>query len=358
MIRHTLHSKNKRRGFSLTELVVVSGLAAGIFTSATLAYRTITVHQKSTTSYQELELGPAITKGFYGTTTGVMDVYTAPNFGMTARAEVVRNIFWDDIAHSNAVFCLPRPAITVDTFSDPSVRVAGVNYIHPELLAVPNPHGLDPAPDPQGSFAFSGNGAMFDHPNKFLALLQGLYPDTTAKPFPFLNQAYRGVPAVNSVNASIYVMQPSSEASKLSVRAIYDIDFLAVTTPQAGTYASVKRYVPVVFNATDPSINGLTHYYDVLYPGSDQLPTQFGPVFACFERSVRLAVNESTNDQATAFKRAGNRPFYFIWWPDPATPRLASAGSATYSSTDPRGYYAAHENQTAWMFTVPMFPAL
>lgn len=348
----------RRLGFSLTELVVVSGLAAAVFTTAALAYRTITRHQRSAASYQEVELGPAITKAFYGSTTGTLDVYTAPNFGMTARAEVLRNIFWDDVAHANAVFCLPRAGITVDTLSDPVAKVAGVNYIHPELLPTPNPNNLNPPPDPQASFAFSGLGTFLDHPNSFLTLLQGLYPNSTTHPFPFLNQAYRGVPDTAAVNGSIFILQHSSEQNKLALRAVYDIDFLAVATPEAGTYASVKRFVPIKADILTPDATGLTHFYDVFYAGSDQSPTQFGPIFACFERSVRKAVAETSNDKATAFKRAGNRPFYFIWWPDPATPRLAGAPIGTYSATDPRRYYSQHENQTTWMFTVPMFPPL
>ena len=342
--------------------MIVGGMAAAIFTTASLAYRTITVHQRLSTTFQTVQLGPAITNAFYGTTAGTMDVYTAPNFGMTARAEVLRNVFWDDLAHSSGVMCLPRPAITVDALSSSTDHVTGINFIHPLLKPVPNPTGITPAPDPQGTFTYTGAGYALDHPNAFLQVLLDNNP--AGMPFAFSGQTYRGVPDPNAVNGSIFILQMSTESNKIAIRAIYDIDLLAVsdpnitTSPNVGTYASVKRYVPVPASAAGLAQDtGLTHYYDVLYPGPDQPPTQFGPIFACFERSVRSAVVETNTEQA--FKRAADRPFYFIWWPDPATPRLqGTPATATYTATDPRNYYTTHENQTCWMFTVPMFPPL
>lgn len=349
-------------GFSLTELMIVGGMAAALFTTASLAYRTITVHQRLGTTFNSVNLGPAITTAFYGSSSGTMDVYTAPNFGMTARAEVMRNVFWDDIAHSSAVMCLPRPAYAANPLSAATDKVTGINYIHPLLLPVPNPTGLSPAPDPQGTFTYSGVGFTVDHPNAFIQVLLNNNP--AGYPFPFTGQAYRGVPAAASVNGSIFVLQMSTEADKVAVRAIYDIDFINIadpgvtTTPNSGTYASVRRYVPVPragVGATQDT--GLTHYYDVLYPGPNQPPSQFGPLFACYERSVRRVVTEA--DSIQAFKRAVDRPFYFVWWPDPATPRLeGTSTAATFTASDPRYYYRAHENQTCWMFTVPMFPSL
>ena len=367
MVHPPVHSPEISRcslsgGFSLTELMIVGGMAAAIFTTASLAYRTITVHQRLGTNFNTVNLGPAITKAFYGSTSGSMDVYTAPNFGITARAEVMKNVFWDDVAHSSAVMCVPRPAIVVNPTSSASDKVTGVNYIHPLLLPVPNPTGASPVPDPQGTFTFSGAGFVMDHPNSFVSILQANNP--SGYPFAFTGQAYRGVPNLASVNASIFVLQMSTEANKLAVRAIYDIDLLEIsdpsvtTTPNSGTYASVRRYVPVpAATGGATQATGLTHYYDVLYPGPNQPPSQFGPIFACFERSVRKAVTETGSAQA--FKRATDRPFYFIWWPDPATPRLqGTPSSGSYSANDPRTYYISHENQSCWMFTVPMFPPL
>jgi hypothetical protein len=345
----TRHAKARRRGFSLTELIVAAGLAAAVFTTGALAYRTVTVHQKRTTNYQNLKLGPAITKAFFDDGTGSFDVFTSPNYGIAARAEVLRSIFWDDVAHATAVFCLPRPEIPVNVASAATDKVAGINYVHPPIQSfAPPPSSPTGTPNElNATVPFTGVGMMLDHPNAFLNVLASYAPDSTTNPFPFQGQSFRGVPAAGSVNASIYVLQATGQANQLAIRAIYDIDFLSVTEAQPGVYASVKRYVGTA----------LTHYYDVLYPGVDQTPTQFGPVFACFERSVRTSVVEG--NQTDAFKQATHRPFYMIWWPDPAQPRLSGNPTTTaYANTDPRKYYASHENQTSWMFTVPMFPSL
>jgi prepilin-type N-terminal cleavage/methylation domain-containing protein len=334
--------RSRQRGFSLTELVVVAGLAAVVFSTAALAFRTITVHQKRSTAYQEVIVGPAISKAFYDNPTGKLDVYTTPNYGMTARAEIMRNEFWNDVAHASAVYCLPRPRITVSVTSDVADKVRGVNYLHPLTLDVTPASGVAP-------FA----GTSIDHPNAFRQLLLAASPvDSAANPFPFTND-YRGVPAANDVNGSVFIMQMSNTENALTVRAVYDIDFLDIADPAQSTYASVKRFVG----------NTLTHFYDVLFsgPGADQTPPNFGPTFACFERSVRRAYPESGGiaAQANAFKRAGDRPFYYIWWPDPATPRLAGIPTTTaYTASDARSYYSKHENQTSWLFTVPMFPPL
>jgi prepilin-type N-terminal cleavage/methylation domain-containing protein len=332
----------RQRGFSLTELVVVAGLAAVVFSTAALAFRTITVHQKRSTAYQEVDVGPAISKAFYDNPTGKLDVYTTPNYGMTARAEIMRGEFWNDVAHASAIYCLPRPRITVTLNSSITDKERGVNYLHPLTIDVTPASGVAP---------FSGTS--LDHPNAFRGLLQAVSPvDSASNPFPFTN-TYRGVPAANDVNGSIYIMQMSSNENTLNVRAVYDIDLLDVADPNQSTYASVKRFVGTT----------LTHFYDVLFsgPGADQTPPNFGPVFACFERSVRRAYPEASGiaDQANAFKRAADRPFYYIWWPDPATPRLAGIPTTTaYTADDARSYYSKHENQTTWLFTVPMFPAL
>ena len=335
-------SRSSERGFSLIELVAVAGLAAGIFSTAALAFRTITMHQKRSTAYQEISLGPAITKAFFDNPTGKLDVYTAPNYGITARTELMRGLFWDDVAHASAVYCLPRPRITVDIGSSTTDKVRGVNYIHPKNIDVTPASGEAP-------FV----GTTIDHPNAFRALLQAKAPvDSATNPFPFTNE-YRGVPVITDLNGSIFILQMSESENTLSVRAIYDIDLLDVAEPVGSTYACVKRYDGTT----------LTNFYDVLYPGpgSDQGAAMFGPVFACFERSVRKAYPEDAAiaTQADAFKRATDRPFYFAWWPDPATPRLGGMPTTSaYATSDARRYYSKHENQTSWMFTFPMFPPL
>lgn len=321
-------STRKRGGFSLTELVVVASLAAAVFTTGAIAYRTISYHQGRTTTYQSINVGPALTKAFYDIDGGLLDVYTAPNYGITAQAERMRVVIGEDVAKSTGIFCLARGVIPVATDSAVTSKIRNVNYLHPQTIP------------------FVGRGTDLDHPNKFRELLQTVYPDSTSTPFPFLNQDYRGVPGSSSVNGSIYLIQANDVNQTLVVRAIYDIDFLEVNVPSPGIYASVKRYYG----------SELTHSYDVFYSGADQHLTDFGPIFACFERKIRKAIAETV--AIDAFKKAEARPFYMVWWPDPALPQLRGIPASSPATTDPRRYYQQHEQQTAWMFVVPMYPSL
>ncbi|MBP7950004.1 MAG: hypothetical protein KA004_10140 [Verrucomicrobiales bacterium] len=336
----------RRGGFSLTELVVVGGLAAAVFTTGAIAFRTIGIHQNRATTFQRIEVGSAITNAFYQMAGGALDTYSAPNYGVTAQAEVLRNVFLEDVAAASAVFCLPRGAIAVNPASAATDKIRNVNYIHPPETTVGTSAMAPKIP-------FTGPGSALDHPNAFLSLLAGLYPDSTSDPFPFLSQAYRGVPSASSPNGSIFILQATDQIDKLVVRAVYDIDLLDVSTPNPGVYASVKRYYGTQ----------LTHMYDVFYGGvglsaSGSIPaaSQFGPLFACFERRVRSSVAEGT--AVDAFKKADNRPFYLVWWPDPAQPRLAGSPVGTLPVNDPRNHYRQHENQTGWSFVIPMFPSL
>ena len=82
----------------------------------------------------------------------------------------------------------------------------------------------------------------------------------------------------------------------------------------------------------------------------------FTPLFVTFERSTRRAFLE-TPDSLNRFKAAAERPFYFVWWPDPAARHLGAQPN-TLAPSDPRQAYNHMGGRTAFMFTVPMFPAL
>jgi hypothetical protein len=81
----------------------------------------------------------------------------------------------------------------------------------------------------------------------------------------------------------------------------------------------------------------------------------FTPLFITFERAIRRAIREA--DPINRFKMAAERPFYFVWWPDPGARHLGPQPN-TLSVTDPRQAYNHMAGRTAFMFTVPMFPAL
>ena len=166
-------------------------------------------------------------------------------------------------------------------------------------------------------------------------------------------------------NASIFVLGYSKYSGYLKVNAIYDIDLIRFTgsTEPNGIHASVKRYADATSSLT-PSTLTYMGGYDVFFPPSIPSPTSssqwvtdgFTPLFITFERASRLALRE-TPATIDRFKRASERPFYFIWWPDPSARHLGQIAN-TLATTDPRQAYNQMAGRSAFMFTVPMFPAL
>jgi hypothetical protein len=366
LFRRTIFRRAKG-GFSLIELMVTGGLVAALFVTTALVYRTVNQNQGRTVSFKPVLLGKGITNAFFpdepqrsafgvGTTEmpATIDVSSAPHYGTESEVSVMREIFLEDTAKSCGVFALPRGPIQIDENSAADARVPNVNYIHPVST-------LDGDNNPVAPFLNLGgrNPAEIDHPNRFRELLLTLYPNTAAEPFPFLNSEYRGTPSLNLadptadsnlVNASIFCIQPSYNNNALMLRCVWEIDLIRVDSAN-GVFASVRRY----FGAK------LTHFYHILYPdpptGNALQSAEFGPVMACFERQARRAVTEG--NKTDAFKVAPNRPFYLVWWPSPSMPSLrGTAAGATLADTDPRKYYQAHEQQTAVMFTIPLFPTL
>ena len=309
-MRLTRTASRALHGFSLVELVVASSLTVAFFGAVALTYRSVSVHQKRLAKFGSVLIGTNEALNFYDIAGDSKDVYWAPNYGTGIRADRMKEQFLEDLQHSSAVYCLPRVL---------------VNSTRPSVIPI----------------STSEIGADLDTPESFRQLLAVEFPASAS-----VFKAYRGVPTATEKNASIFVLHPSGAEDELWVWAVYEIDFVDVTNPEAGTFASVRRYV----NGT------LTHFYDILYPLGDNTP-QFGPPMALFERRARLIYSEgSTIDR---FKKAADSPFYFLWWPDPAMPILeAGPQAATYLVSDPRAAYALHEGQTGYFFVVPMFPSM
>ncbi|HEY8899547.1 MAG TPA: hypothetical protein VIM61_03990, partial [Chthoniobacterales bacterium] len=268
-------------------------------------------------SYGTVTVGPALST-FYGGSATTVNVYFAPSYGRAAQADVVRDQFVTDVQSAVAVFCLGRNA---------------VNPFHGAALSLPA----------------LIQGTSLDTPDAFRTLLATIVP-ATASTFV----AYRG--ASLATNASIFILAPAANSGVLSLFAIYDIDLTPTTSP-AGTYASVKRYGTVTTTASD-GLLGLTDYYDVFYPAPPAgTSVPFNPLVVAFERDSRAAIVEG--NAVDRLKIARERPFYFIWWPDPSAHTLESAIAAPpYTSNDPKASYAAMGGRTAFFFAVPMFPAL
>jgi hypothetical protein len=157
-------------------------------------------------------------------------------------------------------------------------------------------------------------------------------------------------------NYSIFIMGYSPNATSIPVLAIYDVDIIPAQDPNStgtriGSYASVKRFVAGL----------ISEYYDVIYLTGDATD-QFYPGVVAFERRSRLAVAEGA--AIDRFKVAAEKPFYFVFWPDPARdsiklplPNTAATLNPDYAATDPRQAYNHMAGRTSFMFTIPMFPS-
>jgi hypothetical protein len=316
--RRRFQNSESSRAFSLIELLIAAALGAALLTVAVIIFQNLVANGGTRTSYGTVTVGSALGT-FYGGSATTVAAYFAPSYGRAAQAEVVRDQFVTDLRSAIAVYCLGRN---------------GVNATRVDSIPV--------------SAGFQGSS--LDTPEAFRQLLASAVP-ATASTFT----AYRG--ASTATNASIFILGPAEDTSSLSVLAIYDIDLTPTTSP-AGTYASVKRYGIVATTGSD-GLLGLTDYYDVFYPApTTGASIAFNPLVVCFERAARAATVEG--DAIDRLKQAAERPFYFVWWPDPAAHTLEAASDpgSGYASTDPKKSYSAMGGRTAFFLVVPMFPAL
>jgi hypothetical protein len=318
-------------GFTSVELLLVLALSAVILGGAVVSYGTLVRSQPGVSSVVTVPLGLSRMQNFYGLSSDSVNVAMAPQYGALSQAEELREQFVADTLSATAVYCLPRD---------------GTNTWKPATIPY-NPALHD----------------ELDTPQKFRAhiIANASVSDTLYRDYRNpLNDA-TAVPQ----NASIFILGYSKYAGYLKVNAIYDIDLIRFTakTEPNGIHASVKRYADST-GSTTPATLSYMGGYDVFFPPSVLNPTSatqwssdgFSPLFITFERAARLALRE-TPSTIERFKRAAERPFYFIWWPDPAARHLGSV-AGTLPSSDPRQAYNQMAGRTAFMFTVPMFPAL
>lgn len=321
------------RGFSAVELVSVLALSALILGTIIVGYGTIVRSRTGVATLVTVPLGLARVNafGYPNQYTVSRNVVTAPHYGMMAQAEELREQFLSDTVSATAVFCLSRDE--VNTYKPSSITYNPL--LHGEL----------------------------DTPQKFRAHLVTIGVPATS--FRDYRNPLNTAATIPSQNASIFILGFSKVELKLKVLALYDIDiirFIAANEP-LGFHASVKRYAENPSAPTQPLI--FSSGYEVFYPPSIPEPDVrrpqewatdgFAPLFITFERSTRLAITEGrTTDR---FKVAAERPFYFIWWPDPGARNLGPQTN-TLNENDPRQAYNHMAGRTSYMFTVPMFPAL
>jgi hypothetical protein len=318
-------------GFTSVELLLVLALSAVILGGAVVSYGTIVRSQPSISSVVNVPLGVARMQNFYSILSDSVDVAMAPQYGALSLAEELREQFLTDTLSATAVYCLPRD---------------NMNTWRPSVIA----------------YNSTQDGEL-DTPQKFRAhiIARASVPSSLYRDYRNPLNDGTALP----MNASIFVLGYSKYAGYLKVNAIYDIDVIRFTgtTEPNGIYASVKRYADATSSLT-PSTLSYMGGYDVFFPPSVPNPATTNqwstdgltPLFITFERAARLSLRESPTT-IDRFKRAAERPFYFIWWPDPAARHLGPVAN-TLSSTDPRQAYNQMAGRTAFMFTVPMFPAL
>lgn len=322
---------HQKGGFTSVELLLVLSLSAVILGGAVVSYGTLVRSQPSVSSMVAVPLGATRSQNFYGTTSSTVDVGMAPQYGSLSLAEELREQFLTDTLSATAVYCLPRD---------------GINTWRPSVIA------YDPTKDDE-----------LDTPQKFRAHIIARASVPASLYRDYRNPLNDGT--LVPQNASIFILGYSKYAGYLKVTSIYDIDVIRFTgaTEPNGFHASVKRYTDATTSLT-PSTLSYMGGYDVFFPpsvpnatNSSQWSTDgFAPLFVTIERASRLALRE-TPATIDRFKRAYERPFYFIWWPDPAARHLGPVAN-TLSSTDPRQAYNHMAGRSAFMFTVPMFPAL
>ena len=312
-------SKQRRRtrGFSLVELVVASGVGVMVFTVGALAFRVIASQQRVSVNYASVTIGGAAAENYYGMAATVTDIdaHYAPNYGRATTADMLRETFYNDLDQATAVYMLGRDGLT-------TARPSGVTW------------------------SSANDGKSLDTPEAFRLALEASEPLLAG-----VHNAYTPGP-VSGKNLSVYVVQPSFTTlpETLIITAIYEVDIQSVSSPR-GTYVTVRRY----------SFSYMTDVYDVFYPFYPAT-TDFSPLAVTFERDVRVVSDTAFDDGYDLYRIAKQEPFYFMWWPDPATPTLDtdSLSTSPYSAdaTDPRNAYFNMGGRTSYMFTVPMFPSL
>lgn len=322
---------HQHAGFTSVELLLVLALSAMILGGAVVSYGTLMRSQPSVSSMVAVPLGITRSQNFYGTSSATVDVGMAPQYGALSLAEELREQFLTDTLSATAVYCLPRDSM---------------NTWRPSVIAYN-----------------STTDDELDTPQKFRAHIIARAGVSSSLYRDYRNPLNDGT--LVPQNASIFVLGYSKYSGYLKVNAIYDIDLIRFTgaTEPNGIHASVKRYADAASSLT-PSTLTYMGGYDVFFPPSIPSPTSpsqwatdgFTPLFITFERASRLALRE-TPATIDRFKRASERPFYFIWWPDPSARHLGQIAN-TLATTDPRQAYNQMAGRSAFMFTVPMFPAL
>lgn len=297
-------------------MLVATMIAALVTGMAAVVCYAVTSAQHQYDSVATVTVPTGALNNFYATSGTTVSTFMAPNFSCVAQAENIRERFNADVAQAIAVFPLSRAS-------------GSYNTVRPFDITAP------PA------------STLLDTPEAFRLYL--LTHFTQANVF----SSYRNYPSTQN-SLSVYILGYSADQYTIPVTAIYDLDIVTASTngTAMGYYVSMRRYV----GAT------MTNYYDCVFQNSGDGTDSWCPPVVAFERQSRKAIAEGANT-IDKFKVAEEKPFFLMFWPDPArnSLRLPSGNTPTlnpgFAASDPRQAYNHMAGRTAFMFAVPMFPS-
>ena len=305
-------AKNNRKlksssGFTFVEVLVALVIGAAVIMVAVMAYGAISSNGPSR-RMDGLALGTNAS-ALYGANIPLIAVSEAPSYAAAAMAESMRERLLNDIASASAVCCLARDKRNIST-----LRLTN--------FALPT--------------NFDVRGMVT--PDNFRTNL--------IEPTPNVYTSYTG--ATTNANLSIYILGYSGNTNSVIVNAVYETDFVTMTNSPPGVYASVRRWV---------GPDTITDYYHVFYPGQ---ANNFSPQAVFFDQA---SLATGTNQILDRYRKAAGRPFYFIWWPDPARKNLASSYTNetlnnSTTNADTRYFYSGMAGATSFFFVIPAFPPL
>ena len=290
-------------GFTFVELVVAMCIAAGVIMVAVLAYGTIS---KTGPSRRQANVRLTVTNAinFYNSSNSLIAVSEAPSFAAAAMAESMRERLMRDVGSASAICCLARNKPNIAGF-------------RPTNISLPTNFDVRGMVTPE---SFRTN--LIDRSGEIYVSYSG---------------------ATTATNLSIYILGYSGYSTNVLVKAIYETDLVQVTNNPPGVYASVRRYAGVT----------MTDYYHVFYPGQTN---NFSPLAVFFEKE---SLGTSGSNAVDRYRQAEEKPFYFVWWPDPARENLASRYlPETLTNSSPRFVYSGMAGTTSFFFVIPAFPPL
>ena len=331
-------------GFSLVEVLIASAIAAMVVSSSVSMLGTIATNRANIEKDGLIILPEPIARtigipipasGEPGYVDPASPDYIppwerqipfAPSISLSRDMEILRSELTEDISHAAAVFCVGRN-------SNDSYRAVEIPYSH------------------------ESDARQLAEPGRFEAVLNAAHGSDIFVPYrgaaPVIPAGGGGTSPMT--NYSIYVIgsQSSSNGNDpdiLRVVALYEVDFVPISDP-VGTYVYMKQWVQL---GAETMLTIGADAIEVFYP-KETGDQNFYPPFVQFERADRRKTAESGIDQ---FKIAENKPFYYVWFPDPAAPLLEVPNLPAAASSGIRSEFASVSARTPYFFVVPMFPAL